>query len=75
MNVPKVEPEVIIPEGVGEENPDPTILSRFLFYMPYPNTTEGGIYVTVSDLEKLLKANKYSPRAIEYIADLVDSNV
>ncbi len=33
-----------------------------------------GFYFTASDLEKLLKANMYNPKGIEYIAEMVNDH-
>lgn len=61
------EPKVVFPKLPKRDSLDPANL----MYIPFPNTIDKGIYVTVSDFAKILKANKHNPKAIEYLADML----
>lgn len=71
--ITKTEPRIRLPKGITPVGADTNeIRAKALFYMPIPNTTDAGIYVNKADLVALLRANKNSPKAIEYIADMME---
>lgn len=66
------EPAIIIPETMTRKtDPDGTTL----FYLPLPDTTDEGFYITRGELCKLIAANKNRPAAIQYISDMMEGYV
>ena len=68
-----VEPRVTLPPSVlpHVNNDTPQARERAVFYMPIPNTSDDGIYVSPAILSDLLSANRHNPAAIQYLADML----
>ena len=67
------EPDLIIPETIDRERSAIDFPpSDLCVYIPLPNTRDTGIYVDRAGFVSLLRANKQSPCAIQYLADMLE---
>lgn len=66
------EPEIIIPDSIDTTRHMVDFQSwEMCVFIPYPNA-DGGFYINQANLVALLRANKKSPEAIQYIADMLE---
>lgn len=63
-----------IPRGVPQYKHmiDFPVYERVCIYIPDQAIENKGIYVSLQDLVKLLRANKNCPEAIQYLADMME---
>jgi len=73
MNTNKKEPKLIVPKTINKKRSYIDFHSfDWCIYIPFPNLEDAGMYINRSDLIDLLRANKNNPKAIQYIADMLE---